>query len=494
MLDNNALISALQAAPTLQDLLREQARRSLYEFLKQAWNVIDPGTPYEDNWHIKAICDYFQGLLEDKLPTHNLVCNVPPGSGKSTIVGVCLTPWMWLHKPAWSALFLSGSESICLRDSMKMRNLIESDWYQAFKPGWKFAADQNSKQWVKNTAGGGRQAMTIGSRITGQRVMDIFIDDPNDAKDISDTKLDAVSDAYFISISNRLADMRTGHRGMIQQRVHERDLTGEILRRDPKAWTHLVIRQCYETNDPDKCEYDPRLYEGELMFPSRFTTDVVESERRTLLDVGFEGQHQQRPIPRKGGLFDVDKIQIIDVAPVCASMCRGWDVGATLGAGDPTVGVKLGVTKDGEVIILDVVREQTDHPRRLVKRTAEMDGTTSCFISYPQDPGQAGKDQVRSMISDFAGYMIRFSPESGPKTTRAEPYISQVNGGNVKMLRGDWNAAYISELRTFPRGVHDDQVDASSRAYSQVLLINDPWLNAMEDKINKEKLEELNGV
>lgn len=465
--------------------MQELARRSLYEFLKQAWEVIDPGTPYEDNWHIKVICEYFQRLVTGELDVNNLVANVPPGSGKSTIVGVCLTPWMWLRKPSWTALFLSGSESICLRDSMKMRSLIESDWYQAFKPGWKFSHDQNSKAWVKNTAGGGRQAMTIGSKITGQRVMDIFIDDPNDAKDVSDAKLNSVSDAYFVSISNRLADMRHGHRGIIQQRVHERDLTGEIIRRDPKSWHHLIIRQEYEEGDCILCPEDPRRTEGELMFPSRFTREVVDSERNNLLDIGFEGQHQQRPIPRTGGLFDVDKIQIIDVAPACTTVCRGWDVGATLNGGDPTAGVKIGCIKTGDIIIMDVVRTQTDHPRQLVIQTAGIDGKTDCFISYPQDPGQAGKDQVRSLLNDLSGYMVRFSPETGAKTTRAEPFASQVNGGNVKMVRAGWNAAYLSELRTFPRGNHDDQVDASSRAYTQVIKCRDPWLDAMYAKIDK---------
>ena len=73
--------------------------------------------------------------------------------------------------------------------------------------------------------------------------------------------------------------------------------------------------------------------------------------------------------------------------------------------------------------------------------------------------------------------------------TRAEPFASQVNGGNVKMVRGDWNAAYISELRTFPRGVHDDQVDASGRAYSHIAKTNDPWFDAMMARVEAKELK-----
>jgi phage terminase large subunit-like protein len=34
------------------------------------------------------------------------------------------------------------------------------------------------------------------------------------------------------------------------------------------------------------------------------------------------------------------------------------------------------------------------------------------------------------------------------------------------MLRGVWNKLFIEELRLFPNGVNDDQVDALSDAYN----------------------------
>jgi predicted phage terminase large subunit-like protein len=38
------------------------------------------------------------------------------------------------------------------------------------------------------------------------------------------------------------------------------------------------------------------------------------------------------------------------------------------------------------------------------------------------------------------------------------------------MVRADWNPTLVSELRAFPYGTHDDQVDALSRAFAQLIV------------------------
>ena len=61
------------------------------------------------------------------------------------------------------------------------------------------------------------------------------------------------------------------------------------------------------------------------------------------------------------------------------------------------------------------------------------------------------------------------SPETGDKITRAEPLASQINVGNVLMLRGGWNKPLTDEMRLFPNGKWDDQVDGLSRAYARLI-------------------------
>ena len=70
--------------------------------------------------------------------------------------------------------------------------------------------------------------------------------------------------------------------------------------------------------------------------------------------------------------------------------------------------------------------------------------------------------------------MVRVSPETGDKATRAAPAASQVNVGNVALVRGSWNAAFVEELRDFPTGRKDDQVDAFSRAFGMLATGHGP--------------------
>lgn len=468
---------------SLDDLLWERRRRSFHRFFVDAWPNIpgEGGNALIDHWSIRAVCNRFERLVRGSLGKNNLVVNIPPGLGKSTIASVALPAWVWLWWPEWSCLMVSGAEDVALRDSMKCRELIRSDWYQSSRPNWRAAKDQDGKEWFRNTRGGERQASTIGSKVTGKRVHHIGVDDPNETKDVSDVKLAAVWDAWALGLANRLKDMRTGTTGIIQQRVHLLDMTGKILDTDKEYWDHLVIRQRFEAGDEQTCPEDPRSEEGELLFPERFPEWVVNREELRLQSFGFAGQHQQRPIPRAGGGWKVDQIEIIDVAPAGMEECRGWDLAASKGDKSPwTVGARMGRTLAGKYVISDVVRERTTEPRKLIKQTAGVDGF-GVKISVPQDPGQAGKDQVRSMAGDFAGWVFKFSLESGEKSTRWEPFQSQVNGGTVQMVRGAWNSALLDEMRTNGQ-VFKDQLDALARAFSEVGLNSDPWIEEMRRK------------
>jgi predicted phage terminase large subunit-like protein len=113
--------------------------------------------------------------------------------------------------------------------------------------------------------------------------------------------------------------------------------------------------------------------------------------------------------------------------------------------------------------------------------TARRDGS-GVRVRIPQDPGQAGKSQVASFTRLLAGFTVSSKPVSGDKITRAEPFAAQVNVGNVMMLRAEWNDVLISELRVFPNGAHDDQVDALSDAFDELNVNNFGLLDFMQSE------------
>jgi predicted phage terminase large subunit-like protein len=217
---------------------------------------------------------------------------------------------------------------------------------------------------------------------------------------------------------------------------------------------------------------DWRTKEGELLFPERFPREVVDRDKKVMGDYAVAGQLQQRPAPKGGGVAMVDKITIVDELPGrLVAIGRGWDLAATEGAGDYTASVKMGLLDDGRYIILHAERAQKEvHGRDLmIRRRVEMDGF-DVPQSIPQDPGAAGKAQVAAFVKMLAGYDVRFSPETGDKEVRFRGLASQINAGNVLMLRGPWNEPLTDEKRLFPYGSNDDQVDAAARAFTLLLV------------------------
>jgi predicted phage terminase large subunit-like protein len=149
---------------------------------------------------------------------------------------------------------------------------------------------------------------------------------------------------------------------------------------------------------------------------------------------------------------------------------RAWDLAATVerAGNDPdwTAGVKTLRDPAGRWIILDVVRLR-GNPRQVeqaILQTATIDGRT-VMISLPEDPGQAGKNQVSYLTRMLAGYNVVASRETGSKVVRATPLAAQIEAGNLTMVRANWNLPLIEELREFPFGRKDDQVDALARAF-----------------------------
>lgn len=458
---------------TRADLLaieRELCRRSLADFAKRAWHVLEPSTPLKWGWALDAICAHLEAVTYGRL--NRLLMNVPPGMMKSLLTGVIWPAWEWgpVGKPHHRFLGTAHKQDLAVRDSMKCRRLIQSAWYQALWP-MALTGDQNAKTKFENEATGFREAMAFTS-LTGSRGDRVILDDPLSADDAnSDAALRAAELTFSEALPSRVNNEKSAI-VVIMQRLHERDTSGVILDRK-LPYVHLCLPMRFE---PDRrCVTpiftDPRTREGELLFPERFGEDQVAQLEATMGSYASAGQLQQRPAPRGGGMFKREWFQIVPAAPAGMRWVRAWDLAATdSDTAAFTAGVLMGRAPDGRFGIADVRRIQGSpaEVERLLVNTASQDGV-SVRGSIPQDPGQAGKSQVQYLIRQLAGYAYTASPESGDKVTRAEPLAAQAEAGNVFLVKGDWNAAFLDEIATFPRGKFKDQVDAASRAFAELI-------------------------
>lgn len=180
--------------------------------------------------------------------------------------------------------------------------------------------------------------------------------------------------------------------------------------------------------------------------------------------------------PAAGLYFQRSWCRVVDAAPAGTVWGRGYDLAVTPPTPenpDPDflAAVKIGRTPEGRYIVADcrTTRPTPAGMERFLQNVASEDGK-QVTISIPQDPGQAGKSQVAGLIRMLSGYTVRSSTETGDKITRFGPFSAQAEAGNVDVLRGPWNDGWFSALEGFPVAKHDDEVDATSRAFEIVSL------------------------
>ena len=451
---------------------REISGRSLSDFLKLAWPVLEPGQPYVHGWHMDAMAEHLEAVAKGSIT--RLLINIPPGTSKSTLCGVMFPAWLWgpHGRPSARIIGASHEQGLATRDNRKTRLLIESDWYQARWPV-RLTSDQNEKTFFENERSGFRQATAVAS-MTGRRGDFVLWDDPHSPeKAYSEAHRETAIRVFSETLPTRLNNPDRSAIVVVMQRLHEDDISGHILATE-SGYEHLCLPMEFEPER--RCVtslgwQDPRKDTDELLFPERFSREVVERDKTVMGSFATAGQFQQRPAPRGGGMFKRDWFTVVGAAPVDCRWVRGWDLAATADVSAAwTAGVLIGRARDGRFYIADARRIQgtAADVERLLINTASQDGK-QVRGSLPQDPGQAGKSQVQYLIRQLAGFDYHASPESGDKETRARPLAAQAEAGNVLIVKGDWNRDFLAEMETFPMGKFMDQVDAASRAFGELV-------------------------
>lgn len=332
----------------------ERMRRSLYEFLKGCWHVIEPGVTPLWNWHMEALCFHIQAMLEgwlvaaghapangnarqremrarvaatwsrhglkfkrNEVLVQNAVFNLAPSTLKSRILMVVAPAWMWLHCPTWSVCAISSVDDNVRRDSNDHRDLVESAWYrETFDITWKLDPRKNSVGDWATTAGGERKSRTILGGFIGMHVDCILLDDPDDAHKVhNESARKEVQYKWRRTIRRRVTDPMIALRIALQQRVHIDDWTAAQIAKgiwkkfDRKAWMWVPIAMEFGKGPADAPTItpfgwsDPRKAANDNMHPERFPPEVIADEIRELGPDGFAAQFNQNPENYDAGMI-----------------------------------------------------------------------------------------------------------------------------------------------------------------------------------------------
>lgn len=299
--------------------------RSLYGYMETMWPVLEPAEPFVGGWVPETICEHLEAVSNGQI--RRLLVNVPPGCTKSMTTSVFWPTWEWgpKNKPSIRYMLFSYSGDLTLRDNDRAKQLMQSPEYQGLW-GDRFRILNTAIPEYHNDHKGWRLASSVGAKTTGFRANRLILDDPHNVKDgESEVKRRGAVRWFRESLSTRMNNMEVDTVVVIMQRVHENDVSGEILANN-MGYEHLMIPMEYDIGrhcvtvlgwqDPRGCDDETgeklpdgdELAErdGELCWPERFSPKSVLQLKADLGPYATAGQLQQQPSVRGGAIFVED--------------------------------------------------------------------------------------------------------------------------------------------------------------------------------------------
>jgi predicted phage terminase large subunit-like protein len=463
--------------PSLREQVQaEKARRSLSQFIRQAWHLVDPAE-YVHGWIIDAIAEHLMAVTAGQI--RDLLITVPPRHAKSTSVAVMWFCWSWIDHPQTRWLYASYSLSLSERDSRKCRTILESPWYQR-NFGGSFKLTHATQKRLENSKGGHRISVSTTSSATGEGGDIVVCDDPHNALEAESAHMrEVVRNWWDLTMSTRLNSQKKGSRVLVMQRLHQQDLAGHVL--EQGGWEQVDLPAEYEPSRKIVTCIgwsDPRTHEGQLLWPERVGPQEIDKAKRVLGPIGYAGQYQQRPMPASGAQFRAEWIRRyrIDARYVYLDTPDGEKIYAIADCrciatldlaiskketADYTVVASWLITPGNELVLREIIRKRMSNPEQ---QTAIKNAHSKWHYDTIHIESVAYQLTLVQQLLPLGIPATPFHVE-GDKVARASTASVFYAGSMIyHPVWAQWLEAFEEELLMFPKAEHDDQVDVVSMA------------------------------
>jgi predicted phage terminase large subunit-like protein len=414
---------------------------------------------------------FYEDLAAGKRP--KVAMMAPPQHGKSW-AATDFIAWVAGRNPDLKTIFASFSETLGMRTNLDVQRILKSPGFQLAFP----LTEIDKHGWVCNTdlieyvnRRGSFRNTTVNGQINGMELHLGVIDDP--VKGRIEANSAQIRERTWAWFADDFLSRFSENSGMliIMTRWHVDDLLGRFIERykgEVKILRYPAIAE-------KRTRYRAA---GEALFPQLKSAGFLAERRAMLTEASWQSLYQQHPIVVGGGIFPVEKLTTLDYLDrgQIVKSVRYVDKAGTEGGGAYTALVLMHKLKDGSFVIEHVARGQWAALEReqKIKYWAERDRKQCRPGAYEvvieQEPGSGGKESAEATIRMLAGFKVVADKVTGSKEVRADPFAAQVQGGNVKLVAGDWHYAFLDELESFPSGKYRDQTDAASGAFNRLVL------------------------
>ena len=452
----------------LTKIQSELYKKSFYDFSLDAFKTLHNGQELIPNWHIKLLCDRLQveaeRIVNGGERGKHLLINVPPRTLKSELVNVFFSVYCWILKDSIQFISSSYSASLSIVLSTQSRRLIESDWFIEHFPDIKLSKDENTKSRYTTTNGGLRYSTSTGGTVTGMGGDVIVIDDPqNPQLARSEVERENANRFFNETLRSRLNNPDKGIFIVIMQRLHENDMTGMLLEKEPHNWEHICLPA--EVSDNVKPIELQELYVDGLLFPQRLSKSVLDGFRIGLGSYGYSGQYSQLPSPSEGGIFKGAWFNTIKELPNNLKLDQlKWDfyldTAYTNKQENDATAMLCAAFYNNELYIREVRAVRMEFPELIkeIQNFTIVNGYSNRSRIYVE-PKASGKSIVQMLKRSTGLNIMEDKPPTQDKISRASSISAFVESGRVSMLDGRYIDNFLNELKAFPNGSHDDMVD-----------------------------------
>jgi predicted phage terminase large subunit-like protein len=435
-----------------------------------------------------------------------VIVQMPPRHGKSEFISKYFLAWFLGTFPDRKAILASYSDTFAAQWGMQVRDLLEEFGPDLF--GIRVRQDARARaQWRILGRRGAMYTAGVQGSLTGRGGHIAVIDDPikNDKEALSPTVREGAKNFYRSTLRTRM-ERADAPIIVVMTRWHQDDLAGWLQTEYPDDW--LVISLPAFAEDDEELELPGQgvvwqRSAGEALWPEKYDAPALRSMQHEM--GGSDGYwwtalYQQRPTPLGGGILKPERLRrftLVDdgylldtpAGPLLipsAGLARfgTMDLAVTERTSSDWTVIAVCAVVPPNLLVLDVLRWRSEGP--------ELPGVAAAVVReyglgyLAAEAIGVGLPVVQDMVR---GNPLETPPRpplpvkaivsKGDKVTAALVLATRMGSGHVYFPdHAPWLAQAEAEMAMFPKGDHDDVVDALSAAAIEQMEFGDDVLRS----------------